>query len=132
MKYTKTALKEALKEVASTILKCERAQLKFREGSSQYSLLRNRIKAMVLSKGLIEEALKSSDPDNTEEKDQAHLFSEVELSQALEPVLSIIRKCEKALVKFEPGNVNHKRFSKIIEPMRICQNLIEDKIQLLE
>jgi hypothetical protein len=49
-KYTNEELNEALRQVALTISKCEKMQGKFAEGTSQCSLLRNRIKAMVISK----------------------------------------------------------------------------------
>ncbi|MDO9492900.1 hypothetical protein [Acetobacterium sp.] len=55
--YTNEELNKALREVASTISKCEKMQGKFAEGTSQHSLLRNRIKAMDISKGLIEDQL---------------------------------------------------------------------------
>ena len=56
-KYTNEELTEALREIALTISKCEKMQGKFAEGTSQYSLLRNRIKAMDISKVLIEDQL---------------------------------------------------------------------------
>jgi hypothetical protein len=55
--YTKEELTEALRAVTSIIHKCEKAQEKFPEGNSHHTLLRNRLKAMVISKALIEEAL---------------------------------------------------------------------------
>jgi hypothetical protein len=57
-KYTKEELTDALRPIISIISKCEKAQLKFAEGTSQHTLLKNRIKAMYLSKALIEDALK--------------------------------------------------------------------------
>lgn len=56
-KFTKEELLEALRAVNSIISKCEKAQTKFTEGTSQHSLLRNRLKAMYISKALIEEKL---------------------------------------------------------------------------
>ncbi len=55
--YTRDELLEALRAVASVIHKCEKAQEKFPEGNSHHTLLRNRLKAMYISKALIEEAL---------------------------------------------------------------------------
>lgn len=52
-KYTREELVEALRVVSSTISKCEKMQLKFAEGTSQHTLLKNRIKAMYISKSLI-------------------------------------------------------------------------------
>ncbi len=45
---TKRELTEALKEVSSFIGRCEKMQGKFEEGTSQHSLLRNRIKALYI------------------------------------------------------------------------------------
>lgn len=59
-KYTWQELTEALRAVDSVIHKCEKAQEKFPEGNAHHSLLRNRLKAMYISKALIEEALKSA------------------------------------------------------------------------
>ena len=52
-KYTREQLVEALRVVSSTISNCEKMQLKFAEGVSQHTLLKNRIKAMYISKSLI-------------------------------------------------------------------------------
>lgn len=52
--YTNEELNVALREVSTTISKCEKIHGKFAEGTAQYSLLRNRIKAMIISKLLIE------------------------------------------------------------------------------
>lgn len=51
--YTKGELEEALRAVNSIINKCEKAQEKFPEGNSQHTLLKNRLKAMYISKSLI-------------------------------------------------------------------------------
>jgi len=58
--YTKEDLSEALRAVSSVIHKCERAQEKFPEGTSHHTLLKNRLKAMYISKTLIEEELSSN------------------------------------------------------------------------
>ena len=60
-KYTWQELTEALRAVDSVIHKCEKAQEKFPEGNAHHSLLRNRLKAMYISKALIEEALKTAE-----------------------------------------------------------------------
>ena len=60
-KFTQEELSEALRAVASVIHKCEKAQEKFPEGNTHHTLLRNRLKAMYISKALIEEALESAE-----------------------------------------------------------------------
>ncbi len=52
-KYTEEELIEALRPVSSVINKCEKAQLKFAEGTSHYKRFKNIIKAMYISKSLI-------------------------------------------------------------------------------
>lgn len=51
--YTKEELAEALRAINSIIHKCEKAQEKFPEGNSHHTLLKNRLKAMYISKSLI-------------------------------------------------------------------------------
>ncbi|HDK7167771.1 TPA: hypothetical protein PTV44_001625 [Clostridium botulinum] len=115
-KYTKEELIEALRVVSSTISKCEKIQPKFEEGTSQHTLLKNRIKAMYISKSLITD-------ENVMDK-----YTKEELIEALRPVSSVISKCEKAQLKFEEGTSHHKRFKNIIKAMYISKSLITDEI----
>jgi hypothetical protein len=91
-------------------------QLKFAAGTSQHTLLKNRIKAMYISKSLIT-------AENIMDK-----YTKAELIEALRPVASIISKCEKAQLKFTEGTSHHTRFKNIIKAMYISQALITDEI----
>ena len=115
-KYTEKDLIEALRVVSSTISNCEKIQPKFAEGTSQHTLLKNRIKAMYISKSLITD-------ENVMDK-----YTKEELLEALRPVSSVISKCEKAQLKFEEGTSHHKRFNNIIKAMYISKSLITDVI----
>lgn len=53
MEFGKEELDKAISLLSSTIINCEKMQLKFSEGTSQYSLLKNRIKALYISKALL-------------------------------------------------------------------------------
>ena len=114
--YTKEELGEALRIVSSTISKCEKMQLKFAEGTSHHTLLKNRIKAMYISKALI---------TNEDVRDK---YTKEELIEALRPVSSVISKCEKAQLKFAEGTSHHARLKNIIEAMYISKSLITDEI----
>lgn len=114
--YTIEELVEAQRVVSSTISKCEKAQLKFEEGTSQHTLLKNRIKALYISKALLS-------GENT-----ADNYTKEELTEALRPVTSIISKCEKAQLKFAEGTSHHTRFKNIIKAMYISKELIADEI----
>ena len=115
-KYTREELTGALCVVSSTITNCEKMQLKFAEGTSQHTLLKNRIKAMYISKSLI------IDEDVTDK------YTKEELIEALRPVSSIISKCEKGQLKFAEGTSHHTRFKNIIDAMYISKSLITDEI----
>ena len=115
-KYTREELIEALRVVSSTISKCEKIQLKFAEGISQHTLLKNRIKAMYISKSVITD-------ESVMDK-----YTKEELIEALRPVSSIISKCEKAQLKFAEGDSNYTRFKNIINAMYISKLLITDEI----
>lgn len=115
-KYTKEELAEALKVISSIINKCEKIQLKFEEGTSHHTLLKNRIKAMYISKSLITD-------ENLKDK-----YAKEELIQALKPVISIINKCEKAQLKFEEGTSHYNQFKNMIKAMYLSKSLITDEI----
>lgn len=115
-KYTREELAEALQVISSTITNCEKMQPKFAEGTSQHTLLKNRIKALYISKVLI------SDEDIMDK------YTKEELIDSLRPVVSVISKCEKGQAKFEKGTPHHTRFNKIINAMYISKALITEEI----
>lgn len=114
--YTKEELAETLKVISSTIRNCEKIHPKFPEGTSQHTLLRNRIKALYISKTLVL-------GEDIKEK-----YTREELMEAIAPVSSIISKCEKAQLKFEEGTSHHTRFKKLIRAMYVSKSLIDDEI----
>jgi hypothetical protein len=116
-KYNSDELKTALQIVSSAIGRCEKAQPKFAEGTSQHTLLRNRLKALYISKALI---------TNENSTDQ---YSKEELMEALRPISSIISKCEKAQQKFSEGTSQHTRFKNMINAMAIAKLLISNEIE---
>ncbi|MFL0268052.1 hypothetical protein [Candidatus Clostridium radicumherbarum] len=116
--YSQEKLQSAIKIISSTINNCEKIQPKFAEGTSQHSLLRNRISALKISKCLLER-----DAD-------IEIYSKIDLEKALPPVISIINKTEKARSKYEEGSAQFKRVTPIIEAMYISKALIEKEIAL--
>ncbi len=116
IKYTSNELSIALQVVSSTISKCEKMQPKFAEGTSQHSLLRNRIKAMHISKELINNSC------------EIKSYSKGELVDALKPVDSIISKCKSGQGKHDMEALQYKRFQRIIDAMNIAKSLISEEI----
>lgn len=115
-KYAGDKYSDTLQVVSSTISKCEKMQPKFPEGTSQHTLLKNRIKAMYISKALI-----------TGDR-EIERYSKEELTDALKPVASVISKCETGQRKHKIEAPQYKRFQKIIDAMNIAKSLIEDEI----
>lgn len=114
-KYTKEKIGDAIITVSSVISRCEKSQSKFAPGSSANTVLKNRIKALIISKSLI----------NNE--DITDIYSNEKLLKALKPICSIISKCENAQAKFEEASFNYKRYEKIIKAMSISKLLIENE-----
>ncbi|MFZ7132178.1 MAG: hypothetical protein ACOWWR_07460 [Eubacteriales bacterium] len=102
--------------VSSTISKCEKIQSKFQNGTSQHTLLKNRIKAMYISHALITE---NSEIDS---------YSIEELIDALRPIESIINKCKTGQRKHNMEAPQYKRFQKIIDAMNISRTLLINEI----
>lgn len=106
---------DALKVVTSVIERCERIQSKFALGTSQHTLLKNRIQALKIAQAL----LVGSD---------AELYSAQDLSAALEPLASIIRKCKKARSKYEPSSGQYNRYGGTIRAIELSRELIENEL----
>jgi hypothetical protein len=115
-KFTKEDKDNALKVIFSIINECEKMYPKFAKGTSQHTLLKNRIKAMYIAKTLLSE-------DNPLEK-----YTNEDLTEALRPVTSIINKCEKAQLKFSENTSQHTRLNNIIKAMYISKALITEEI----
>ena len=87
---------------------------KFPAGTSQHSLLQNRIQALQTARNLISGA---SQP------------SQEALEFALPRIESIIHKMRKARDKYEPGSRNYKRFDPTVQVMEQVRTAI---LQVLE
>ena len=115
-KHKREELEESLQIISSIISRCEKAQTNFTEGTSQYTLLNNRINALYISKSLIMG------------ENVMCRFTKEELIEALRPVSSIISKCEKAQLKFTENNPHYTRFKNMIKAMNISRSLIIEEI----
>lgn len=114
--YSQGELQNALKIITSTILNCEKIHPKFPEGTSQHSLLINRIKSLQISKSLIEN------------DSSIQTYTKDELEKTLPPVISIIHKTEKAQSKYDEGSIQFKRLSPLIKAMYIAKTFISNEI----
>lgn len=107
-------------EIEKVIRNCEKILPKFHSGTSQHTLLINRIHALTIGKLLIEIQLSKSN--------QVITFSHEELNNSLKPIESIIHKCKKAQSKFELDSKQYNRFNSLINTMMVCKALIENQL----
>ena len=146
---SKEELTETLFVIASIVGRCENAQTKFREGTSQHTLLINRIRALYLSKELVEaellqmgerlsavsceETRKCEETGKYEALDNCEILGEgylmEELKSAVPPIVSIISKCEKAQSKYEKETAQFRRYEKIILAMKVSKTLLKDRLE---
>ncbi|WP_200967029.1 hypothetical protein [Insulibacter thermoxylanivorax] len=118
MQYQQEELARAVTILTNTIHNCEKMQRKFAEGTSQHTLLKNRIIALNISKALLT-------------NDRTMTFTVEELREALPPVVSIIHKTARAQNKYEEGSSQFKRFEPLIQAMLISKAFIERRIEAL-
>jgi hypothetical protein len=109
-----------IKTLNSTIENCQKIQPKFLKGTSQYTLLENRINALNISINLL-----------TENKGSIK-YKKEELLNAKDSITSIINKCEKAQKKFLEGTAHYTRIKNMIRAMEISKEYITKEINDLE
>lgn len=119
-KLTFDKLESTKVEVNKTIMKCEKIMPKFDLGTSQYTLLINRIRALNLVKNLIENEL-----------DNKHIvYKKQELEEALVPIESIMHKCLKAQSKHEINSKQYQKYIPLIDSMLVARQLIGDVLSI--
>lgn len=106
-----------MKTLEATRRNCQQMVGKFPEGSSQHSLLRNRIQALLVAETALQSEV-SSLP-----------LSPEELTEALPPLYSIIRKCRKGQEKHEVESATYQRLQGIIETMETAVVKIEASVE---
>ncbi len=131
-KLEKIKLEAALKEVTSAVRRCEKILPKFAEGTSQHSLLKNRIKALRIAEFLIERKLYEK-PDSMNEREVAFRgFMQTitsnpiceELEKTLAPIRSIQYKCQAGQKKHEVSTRIYQQLQKQIDAMILAEDLI--------
>ena len=96
--YTDKQIEDTLNLIDSTILNCEKIQPKLKEETPQFSLTRNRIKALYISKALV--------------TNQEHNYTQEELLKSVDQVTYIIRKSDKAMINAKEGTGTYTRLKK--------------------
>ena len=118
--FTKKDMEEALQAIASMIDRSEKAQKKFPQGTSQHTLLENRMKALNIASSLITKKIAESDvADNIPEED---------LQKAIAPIDSLISKSEKAQQKLTQGTWQHTMLDGNLKALHMASPLLTEKL----
>lgn len=115
MSYTQEDIHHTLQQIDTFLVRCNKAQIKFNIGTSQYTLLKNRIKALTIVKSIIT-------------NDQTERWTKQELMDAMPPIVSIIHKCQKAQEKHDVSSIYYKRMETIIFAMQISVSFLKQAI----
>lgn len=110
---------QAAEAIADMIKRSKDAQAKFREGTAQYTLQVNRIKALEVAQALIHERLGESDPLP---------FVQDQLEDAIVPLRSLLSKSEKVLTKLKEGTWQYNMLEKNIAALHTALPLVQDAI----
>lgn len=118
-KLTAQQLEEAVQAITAMISKAENVITKFREGSPQHSLQRNRLAALQTALQLIRRELSGT----CERPPTA-----ADLQQARAPIASLISKSEKAKGKLTPGTWQHTMLENNLRGLYVASHLL-DRVQ---
>ncbi len=109
-------LSEAARAISSALMKSEKALLKLKEGSPQFRLMAENIRAFQIALALI----------RREQGGQETLtFGREELAQAQAAFASMIFRVEKVLPKFAAGTPQHTLAVRRIRAFETAEHLIQ-------
>lgn len=112
--YTSQEIQDTICIIESSIANCEKVQPKLKEGSAQLSLSRNRIKALYISKALLQK--------------QKCEYNREELKSAVTQITSIKNKSITGINHAKEGSATYTRFKKLINSMDIILDYLQNAI----
>ena len=115
-KLTTRDPEEAVEAIVSMISKAEKVIAKFRAGSPQHSLQRNRLAALKTALQLIHRELSATSED---------VPTAAELQQARAAIASLISKSEKVQQKLTPGTWQHRMLEANLKALYIALHLLD-------
>ena len=119
--YIKDDMDNALLVIGYMVTKTEIVSDKFAVGSSQHSLLKNRLKALKILSALI-----------TQELTELYCldwYTTEELEKALTPISSLISKIEKSYSKTKKGTWQEKMLSDNLKALNLALPLLTKAIK---
>lgn len=112
--YTEGEIEEALRPIFSLISKSEKAQLKLKPGTWQYTMLKDNLKALHYASKLM-----------SRDKNSISYFTQDDLKEALRSLASMIEKTGNTRTKFLPGTSHHTLQRNRLNALHIAEALIK-------
>lgn len=107
----------ACKAIEDMLEKSKKAQAKFEPGTSQHTLLANRIHALNVSLTLL---------SREAEQTVMHRYSMHELQSAIAPLTSLIHKSEKARTHLQPDSWQHTMLTSNLKGLNLALEILSD------
>jgi len=123
--FTKEELEDARHAIASTLSKCEKAQLKLKSGTFQHTMIVQGIKAYKIAIELIKKEPETNITNNSFESK----YMKNELEEAIQAITSATGRVEKILPKFEKGTSQHTLAIRRIKAFCIATELIKRELK---
>ena len=99
------------------IQRSERVLPKLKEGSSQQSLVKNRIKALKIAKMACEA--------HTKMTQLSEIYSNKEIEDAIAPIQSLISKSEKVMLKVKPDSWQYRMIERNISALKYALEILK-------
>lgn len=106
---------ELVNTMKDMIARSEQSKSKFLEGTSQFSLLKNRIDALQIGISLLSKWLKTS-------------YTQEQLRKALAPIKSLISKSEKVQTKLKVNTWQHAMIEKHLKALYVVYPLLIESL----
>ena len=114
--WTSEELREAIKAISSMIERTEKVKEKFEQGTSQCTLLVNRLKALNIASFLMSKELAESNVMNS--------YTRGDYINAAAPIASLISKSEKAQKKLTQVSWQHTMLANNLKALYIAAPLL--------
>lgn len=123
-------LTEAIRSIASTLSKSEKALGKLKEGTAQHTMTVRAIKAYFTAMELIGRESEASEANAKGAGDFPQgKYTKEELEDALQAIASANSRCESVLPKLKPGSSQHTLTVRRIKAFSIATELIRGEFR---
>ncbi len=122
--YAPKELEEAIRAFKSSISKCEKVQIKLKDGSPQKKWVGRQLEAFNIAVSLIENSF-------DEKRHMAGKYAEPELINASDTNRLLISQCEKLLTKFEDGTSQKTLAVRRLNAFEIAAAMIKRELEVV-